>query len=312
MTDTSILFGTASVASPVLVTADQQTIVGDGSTERPLRGVGGGGAGPSPTATQTVYVNKGGNDTTGNGSFEKPFLTIQAGMNFITDADRPKRYALLLGPGDYVDPVVTKPWIWVVGDALNTTRITGPVTLGPGWNPSPPFNTDARGGFVNIVFTTGQTFDFRAVSSVEGKLFFDNCAFNAAPVLVAFSNVNQSTFNGCRFFAGLSQTGISNTIANCFFQNAGAIVLTSVNTGDNIPTQLQAFGGGTDGDFQATWTSTPPAANQIEIQLLAFAVQGHVTLDGASVAYSTGPEGFPKVANLTLLNGAPAPVEVTG
>src|SRR5271167_2999950 len=55
---------------------------------------GSGSSGPSPFLTQIVYVNKGGSDLTGDGSFEKPFLTLPVAMASITDADKPKRYQI--------------------------------------------------------------------------------------------------------------------------------------------------------------------------------------------------------------------------
>lgn len=269
---------------------------------------GGGGSGPSATQTQIVYVNKGGNDGTADGSMNLPFLTIQAAMTFIADATLNKRYVISLGPGTYADPFALKPWIWIVGHNNLPTRISGAITFTADWTPA----GDHRSGFYSITFPTiVQTFDFNTVSSNEGKLDFQSCVFNLAPIFSAFSSINQVLFDDCRFFAGWSQTGMNITAANCFLQNAGAINLTSVNDGRNLPTIFVAHGGGTDGPLNATWTLSG-GANQIIISLLAMAVQGHVTLDGASITYTTGSEGFPKPANLTQLNGAPAPVQVTG
>lgn len=53
---------------------------------------------PPSSASQIVYVNKGGNDLTADGSLTRPFLTIQAAINFITGASRAKRYNILVGP----------------------------------------------------------------------------------------------------------------------------------------------------------------------------------------------------------------------
>jgi hypothetical protein len=142
-------------------------------------------------------------------------------------------------------------------------------------------------------------------------LIFQNCVFNLAPTFSAFSAINQVSHNGDQFFAGFIQIGINHTLSNCFLVNNGLISLTSVNDGRNLPTIFVGFGGGSDGGLTATWTLSG-GANQIEIGLRAFAVQGMVTLDGASITYNTGSEGFPKPANLTLLNGAPAPIQVTG
>lgn len=262
----------------------------------------------SPSATQLVYVNKAGNDGTGNGSFGAPFLTLAAAMTSIVDASVTKRYVIDLGPGTYTDPFAVKPWIAIVGHSNLPTRISGAITFSADWTPA----GDHRSSFQNITFATiAQVFDFNTVSSNEGKLIFQNCVFNLAPTFSAFSAINQISHNGCQFFAGFIQIGINHTLSNCFMQNGGLISLTSVNDGRNLPTILVGFGGGSDGPLTATWTLSG-GANQIDIGLRAFAVQGMVTLDGASITYNTGSEGFPKPANLTLLNGAPAPVQVTG
>jgi hypothetical protein len=271
-------------------------------------GGGGGGSGPGPTSTQIVYVNKGGNDGTGDGSFSQPFLTIQAAMTAITDATLTKRYVLDLGPGTYSDPFALKPWFAIVGHSNLPTRISGVITFSADWTPA----GDHRSSFQNITFpTVAQVFDFNTVASNEGKLLFQNCVFNLAPTFSAFSAINQVSHNGCMFFAGFTQIGINHTLSNCFMQNGGLMSLTSVNDGRNLPTILTGFGGGSDGGLTAVWTLSG-GANQIQISLRAFAIQGHVTLDGASIAYLTGSEGFPKPANLTQLNAAPAPIQVTG
>jgi hypothetical protein len=261
--------------------------------------------------SQIVFVNKGGNDVTGDGTAAQPFLTIGAAMDFIVDADKPKRYAILVGPGQYDDPIVVKPWIWVVATAINTTLINGAITLSTLWNPMPPFATDVRGGWSGVVFLNAFTYDYNAVASNEGKVDFFNCAFDGPPNFIAFSSINQYTFNACRFFAGFSQTGGQSSLGGCFMQNGSPIVLTSKNDGSNTFTNMEAFGGGTDGSISATYTPGP-GNRQMQIILNAFGVDGEVTLDGALIQYFAGPEGIPLVEDLTLSNGAPTPIQTTG
>lgn len=65
---------------------------------------------PLPIFTQIVYVNKAGNDATADGSECAPFLTVTAAMASIADAIAPfpdplnltKRYAISIGPGNYI------------------------------------------------------------------------------------------------------------------------------------------------------------------------------------------------------------------
>jgi len=278
----------------------------------PTGPTGGGSSGPSPFQTQIVYVNKGGDDLTGDGSFEKPFLTLPVAMASITDADKPKRYQISIGPGDYNDAFELKPWIYIASLEQGPTNIGGSITLSPLWNPSPPFASDVRGGFANVIFTVTQTFDFNAVSSNEGKIQFDNCFIDFGITLVAFSSITQYTFNGCRFLGDYMQTGGTATVANCFFQNAVNITVLSINDGRTAYTVFEAFGGGTDGAFNAQWQFASSAGNQVYVYMLSFNMLGDVSLDGAEVYYYTGAEGYPNAIDLNLANNAPPPVQSNG
>ena len=90
-----------------------------------------GGGGPLPQASRELYVNKGGSDITGTGSVTQPFLTIAhaiAVVNGFADASTTKRYLILLGPGDWSDPIVLPAWVWIVGNGdVIATRLNGAV-----------------------------------------------------------------------------------------------------------------------------------------------------------------------------------------
>jgi len=54
-----------------------------------------------------VYVSKSGNDSTADGTMEKPYLTIKAANDSITDASGTNRYIVYVGPGDYTEDPIT-------------------------------------------------------------------------------------------------------------------------------------------------------------------------------------------------------------
>lgn len=77
-------------------------------------------------STYSIYVNKGGNDVTGDGSIDFPFLTIARGMQVVNDSNTNKRYHLNIGGGRYDEDssLELKPWVWLIGTQRTATRIT--------------------------------------------------------------------------------------------------------------------------------------------------------------------------------------------
>jgi hypothetical protein len=73
---------------------------------------------------QVVYVSKNGNDSTGTGGQHKPFLTIQAALNAITDATASKKYIIRIAPGTYTETLTLKPWVNLQGYNKETVVIS--------------------------------------------------------------------------------------------------------------------------------------------------------------------------------------------
>jgi hypothetical protein len=67
-------------------------------------------------ADDTRYVSKIGNDSTGDGSPAKPFLTVNAALASITDNATNKRYKIIVGPGTYTEtPITLKAYVDLQG-----------------------------------------------------------------------------------------------------------------------------------------------------------------------------------------------------
>jgi len=73
--------------------------------------------------TQGVYVSKQGSDTSGDGSFFRPFLTIQRALTSITDASSSKPYVVYVGPGTFTEPFGLTPWVTVSGAGRFATTL---------------------------------------------------------------------------------------------------------------------------------------------------------------------------------------------
>lgn len=72
--------------------------------------------------TNTLYVAKNGNDSTGNGSIAKPYLTIQYAIN-ISSPDADNRYAIIIMPGVYTEQVTLKAFSYLISYIPNTVYI---------------------------------------------------------------------------------------------------------------------------------------------------------------------------------------------
>lgn len=75
-----------------------------------------------------LWVSKNGDDATADGSIEKPFLTIQAAIDSVTDADANNRYNVYITPGTYADAIALKAYVNLVGQSRESVKITGNIT----------------------------------------------------------------------------------------------------------------------------------------------------------------------------------------
>jgi hypothetical protein len=252
MTDVVTLAGGAPTKSDILVNADQETIVGDGSIEFPLRAVGGGS--DPDLMTYTVFVAKNGNDGTGDGSVEKPFVTVQAAMEYAWTT-----YVLPLGPqpaspftrpcvfvnaGTYDDgSLVLPPQICVMGEGFNHSRIVGDWSIDARWSnyvpaslPSPPsvlVPNDFRSSWINVGLFGAIDFDFDTVFSNEGKIYALGCRFGGN-VTIAEKRVNpvsnSLTMSLCEILADLTLIGIPTLLESCVMKGGTLFITQAIGT----------------------------------------------------------------------------------
>lgn len=250
------------------------------------------------TVTQVIYVNKGGNDSTGNGSISLPYLTIATANTSITDASgvTPKRYIISIGPGDYSDSFALKANVFLVGTYTIGTRLTGTITL----NDSSWTTADNRSGFKDLQLTTSQTFDFTTQSSSEGKLYFYNVRLNGI-TFVGFNAINQALFFLCEFFSNYVQTAVACYLNACFFNPSLSVTLNPSSLTGNI-TAFTAHG--TSGG-SLTLTATSNSTNAVQINLYN-SVMSTINLNGtgAGCTLNATVSSLPTRTNITLSNGA--------
>jgi hypothetical protein len=118
--------------------------------------------------TNEIYVSKGGNDSTADGSITKPFLTISAAINYLNTNypvanNSGTQFVIVVGPGLYTESVNINrllTHLWAYEGKLKTTRISGTVTITSA--------VDYQGIFQNVVSLN--------------NLFIDNTTNNAVEV----------------------------------------------------------------------------------------------------------------------------------
>jgi hypothetical protein len=91
---------------------------GPQGVQGPQGAQGGGSEFPPALITRELYVNKGGDDSTGDGTIDKPYLTVQAATAAVTDATPTSPVAIRIGPGLFGDsqtPIVFKPSVHLIG-----------------------------------------------------------------------------------------------------------------------------------------------------------------------------------------------------
>lgn len=254
-------------------------------------------------ASQEVYVRKGGNDLTGKGTLDKPYLTIQRAMTDIVDASQTKHYTVNLGSGDYADSFSFKPWTGVSGVASTSgfqgvTSVTASVSFDPSWTGS----VYSVAWFSHITFNNAATFD---IQNVNAQLTFFDCEFNSGASFTAHhsGNVNNIVWDDC-----LSYGSVSVQDCQYFFPIGGTSIydgtLTITSTPAVFPTQTTflALGGAVSSSLVlVSQVGSGGAVGDVR----GCSVQGTLTLNGAATTYTGTVEAIPQT--VVLVNAAPAP-----
>lgn len=225
---------------------------------------------------QMIYVAKNGNDSTGNGSLNKPFLTISGALNTITDATPSKRYAILVSPGNYTETgnLDIKPNVFIIGRdkfavriSATSFRMSSLFTAGGG--------VDNRSGFTHCTLLNACNFDWNSVQSEAGKLYFSNVIFGSTINLNGYNNgIAQCQFDSCRMIGNMTVSGINVGIHTNNFHD-GTVTL---NQHPILRTVFVAVGGQCAG-LTATSTVNTSFVRPVTLFARNFWMDG-ATLDG--------------------------------
>ncbi len=206
-------------------------------------------------AAQNRYVAKHGNDSTGDGSLEHPYLTISAAETAITDNSSSFPYVLHIGPGSYTLSAgyAKKPNIhWIGTGRLADTGTVVSLSGGSGGMTIAPTASADSVNFTNIGFTTStggiivnatgyKSATAQVTTALTLRFFFCNLSFGTA---------NQVTFNGtdpnsntlylfgCTLGNGASVKSCSLVAYFTYF--SGTIVVTENASQPETPTSVIA------------------------------------------------------------------------
>lgn len=237
-----------------------------------------------------IYVANNGSDSTGNGSILRPYASVTAAMAAITTAAPTKRFCIFVtGRVTEAGAVVMKPNVFVVGtDPQNTRCSATSWTIDAAWTPA----GDNRAGFLNITVNGAVTIDFNAVSSNEGKFYFNNTWVNSAVTFTRFSSINQIfvtqcltfaawTFNGC---VVLSQTTLYQAaVAFVDGPSSGAFSLESCNDLFLSSLSLTRTASTSDGTLLNSYCAALTIAGAITVTATPTAIPAAPTLSGGAV-----------------------------
>lgn len=241
------------------------------------------------------YVAKNGSDATGNGSILNPYLTVKAAMDSITDATNLKRYVILVQPGRYDEIGLTvKANVFVVGlgNQWFPTRISNnvPIALDANFVVA----NDIRSGFTNVNLGTAVNLDFNAVSSNEGKFYFNRCQITSSLTITKFSNINQVEVLDSWCFGALTFNGSNSRLQGC-------LILAGL-------TVNSAAGGTAEMEIQncAIYSSLSflgDGSNNIVASIYGSGyLAGDITADGAGVSLTS--DASPLAGAFNITNGA--------
>lgn len=163
------------------------------------------------------YVSKNGNDSTGNGSIEKPYLTIGTAITAANSESDSIGVVINIGPGQYGENLtIVKPNIVLKGTIDGDTkisRINGRVTINPRSSSGGMYSNYYTLENISIISSTTNVLEY--TGSHTGSLFLKNCMLYTSTAGVkglVFTNTTGMKVNVFRTSINIASGGNSNAI----------------------------------------------------------------------------------------------------
>lgn len=272
------------------------------------------------TNAQSLYVEKNGNDSTGNGSPQFPYLTITAAVTAAVALSPTitKRIAIHIGAGQWSDSVNLPANISIVGISQLGTNLTGAWTI----NSASWAAGDNRGSFEMLRITGTISLDFTFSASNEGKMYFYDVRLPTSGLVVTCvdSALNQLEFIGCHFFGIATFNGgtsnlIGSQVGGAVTINDTATATATVNLRNSTAaaiTATRAFGGVALGFLGSSEAGTLTTTGAVAITTDQLPPVASTSLSGTTtITYANGSRGlgYTPVAGANWVNPDPTNVQ---
>ncbi|TXG82861.1 MAG: hypothetical protein E6R13_04440 [Spirochaetes bacterium] len=193
--------------------------------------------------TNIVYVSTYGNDSTGDGTQEKPFASLFKAMTYLSTLVSPTaQYAVCLDPGQYNEtsavPIIPNVTVYASGE--NTSVIlNNSVSISTLWNTGNVYNNLF---FTNISFASALSLDFSTATNttVTNRVFFDNCQFLFGLTLNG-SSANSPFYNTEFYIRNCQNILTSISFDNCYTYFDGGFFGSQLNIGTGTATCQTEF-----------------------------------------------------------------------
>lgn len=308
--------GTANQFGILPAGTNGQAIVYDNTTATGLKASTAIG---SMTNAQTLYVEKNGNDSTGNGSPQSPYLTIGAAITAAVALTPTitKRIAIHIGAGQWADNVNLPANIAICGVSQLGTNLTGAWTI----NDASWTTGDNRGSFEMLRITGTLSFNFTSSGSNEGKFYCYDVRLPASGLVVTCvdSALNQLEFIGCHAFGAVTFNGGTANLIGCQFAGLTINDLSGVNATVNLRNSdvttiaaTRAFSGVTLGLLGACQTGSLTTTGAVALNVDQLPSVANTSLSGTTtLTYDCGSRGlgYTPVAGANWVNPDPTNVQ---
>jgi len=256
--------------------------------------------------TYIFNVNLGGDDSTGDGSYDAPYLTIgkamsvAAGLGLNIDLNA----VILLGPGNFVEDVVWEPWVFLCGvDATAfSPYIEGGITLCSNWA---SVSGGAAAGMSNVTVQNDVVLDFTGTESQS--------AFNISTQAFIIGNLTVTgdpTVSGQAIVRGLEINGTT-TFTGAQFESHNSLFFNDVSivsTADQ-PAGWSDFASVVGGEFVTpNVTADSTAGKDVFVEAYSSSFTGAIYLKGSGTTYQATSDA---VSRVTRTSGAPAAKRLT-
>ena len=247
--------------------------------------------------TGEVWISPTGNDTTGNGASDAPFLTIQEGIDCIERAGAflgaPVTSVCSLSPGDYPEASITLPgYVVLAGIApLGATTVDGALVPAGGFS----------GGIAlsNLTLTSAQNIDFGA--AVTPSFAVDHVDIGAAVTISGGDGgwnllAQDADFEDACTFTDCAQATIDGV------STEGLVIFHAATVNGILVGNSHVIRGG------LTLIAPGGEGGTTFLADMAGQMKSALTLNGAGVSYSGTYDDIPQV--VILVGGAKAPIGV--